>query len=216
MAFGFQRLNCEGKITNGAEITIDTQNAWQHLTNITEGENCNGLSVATGITKSITAFADAGGGQVTVTANGHGIEEGDYVSITGTTNYNGLYQISNVAENTFRITAAWVANDATGTVRHGVHVEIPTGGGGDYIYLGTVCATASTANTTFEFSFLLNNVTNGITRRKFSTNTDVGALSMLGFFHATPGDHLCVGIRNITSGGEITINEAQFVIFKIS
>ena len=33
---------------------------------------------------------------------------------------------------------------------------------------------------------------------------------------ATEGDHISVGLRNITNTGDITINEATFVIFKIS
>jgi hypothetical protein len=68
-----------------------------------------------GDTGSITVFADAGGGQVTVTSAGHGLSNGDSVLITKTTNYDGGYVISNVTTDTFEITATWVADDATGT-----------------------------------------------------------------------------------------------------
>jgi hypothetical protein len=64
---------------------------------------------------SITAFADAGGGLVTVTSANHGLNNGDCVTISGTTNYNGEFTISNVTTNTFDITDTWVSNDATGT-----------------------------------------------------------------------------------------------------
>jgi surface protein len=64
---------------------------------------------------SITAFADAGGGQVTVTTSAaHGYANGHVMRITGTTNYDGSYVISNVAATSFRITAAFVATE-TGT-----------------------------------------------------------------------------------------------------
>jgi surface protein len=64
---------------------------------------------------SITAFADAGGGQVTVTtAAAHGYANNHVMRITGTTNYNGSYVISNVTATSFRITAAFVATE-TGT-----------------------------------------------------------------------------------------------------
>lgn len=66
-------------------------------------------------TGSITAFADAGTGLVTVTSAAHGLVEGDSVTISGTTSYNGTFTISNVATNTFAILDTWVANDATGT-----------------------------------------------------------------------------------------------------
>jgi hypothetical protein len=64
---------------------------------------------------NITAFADAGGGQVTVTTSAaHGYANGHVMRITGTTNYNGSYIISNVTATTFRITAAFVSTQ-TGT-----------------------------------------------------------------------------------------------------
>lgn len=61
--------------------------------------------------KAITAFADAGGGDVTVTSAGHGLSDGETVVITGTTNYDGSYTISNTAADTFDITATWVATE---------------------------------------------------------------------------------------------------------
>lgn len=62
----------------------------------------------------ITAFADAGGGSTTVTSNGHGLPNLATVFIEDTTSYNGWYEISNVATNTYDIVEAFVANDATG------------------------------------------------------------------------------------------------------
>ena len=63
---------------------------------------------------AITAFADAGGGQVTVTSTGHGLYAGDSVTISGTTSYNGTFTIANVTDDDFEITDTWVADDATG------------------------------------------------------------------------------------------------------
>ena len=63
----------------------------------------------------ITVFADAGGGKVTVTSAAHGLKNGRYVVIIGTTSYNGTFQISGVTTNTFDIVDTWVANDATGS-----------------------------------------------------------------------------------------------------
>lgn len=66
--------------------------------------------------KTIISFADAGGGQVTVTSSNHGIPNGNSVDITGTTNYNGNFEISNATTNTFEITDTFVIDDATGTI----------------------------------------------------------------------------------------------------
>lgn len=59
-----------------------------------------------GETGIITAFADAGGGQVTVTSAGHGLSNGDIVWLLDDT-YTGKYTISNVATDTFEITTTF-------------------------------------------------------------------------------------------------------------
>lgn len=66
--------------------------------------------------KSITAFADGGGGTVTLTATAHGMAVGDLISIEGTTNYNGDYIITAKTADTITFAATWVSDDGTGTV----------------------------------------------------------------------------------------------------
>ena len=71
----------------------------------------------------ITVFADAGGGEVTVTTTAnHGMSEGDPVAISSTTNYDGTYTATNITSDTFRITHSWDGDDGTGSwlVRCGV------------------------------------------------------------------------------------------------
>jgi len=65
--------------------------------------------------KTITAFADNGGGTVKATSVGHGLT-GTVASIkiSGTTNYNGVYTVTVIDANNFYFTDTWVANDATG------------------------------------------------------------------------------------------------------
>lgn len=65
---------------------------------------------------SITAFADAGGGITTVTTSAaHGITTQQKVVITGTTNYNGTFTVTNASGSTFDINTAFVVDDATGS-----------------------------------------------------------------------------------------------------
>lgn len=70
---------------------------------------------------SISAFADYSGtviGTTRVTANTHGLQTGEYVIITGSTNYNGTYQITRIDANSFYIFKVYVSTEtATGT-RH--------------------------------------------------------------------------------------------------
>jgi surface protein len=91
------------------DVTLSTANYDGLLTGWTDFTGTGWNSGA------ITAFADPGGGQVTVTtATAHGYANGHVMRITGTSNYNGSYVISNVAATSFRITATFVATE-TGT-----------------------------------------------------------------------------------------------------
>ncbi len=82
--------------------------------------------VETNMAKTITAFAASGTSPATktqVTSAAHGFLDGDVVSISGTTSYNGGWEISNVATNTFDILMVFVADDATGYASNGYLVE---------------------------------------------------------------------------------------------
>ena len=67
----------------------------------------------------ITAFADAGGGNTTVTSTGHGLSNGDPVSINNTIEYNGLFTISGVTVNTFEISRVFVTDEGSGNWESG-------------------------------------------------------------------------------------------------
>lgn len=54
-------------------------------------------------------------GQVTITSANHGLSNGTSVTIDGTTSYDGSYGVTNVATNTFEITAGSGTDPETGT-----------------------------------------------------------------------------------------------------
>ena len=91
---------------NNWVCTIISGTGQENYAIISDYESRNGI---------ITAFADGGGGTVTVTSASHGLANGDAVTISGTTNYNGTFAVSSVADDTFKITDTWVADDATGS-----------------------------------------------------------------------------------------------------
>jgi len=64
---------------------------------------------------SITVFATNGTGGTTVTSATHLQPNEKLVNIAGTTSYNGKHEIFNITANTFDISTAFIANDATGT-----------------------------------------------------------------------------------------------------
>ena len=65
---------------------------------------------------TITSFADAGSGNVTVSSTGHGLISGDRISITSSpdADYDGNYAITYVGANSFTIIASYLA-EASGT-----------------------------------------------------------------------------------------------------
>ena len=80
---------------------------------------------------TITGFASASATTTTVTAT-HTLVAGDMVTITGTTNYDGTYDVESVSTTvSFVITKTYVADDATGTAYwtsedYGYRYAVPT------------------------------------------------------------------------------------------
>lgn len=67
-----------------------------------------------GLSGSITVFASANSTHTTATSSSHGLSDGDIITITGTTSYNGEFTVSGKTANTFNIERVFVADDATG------------------------------------------------------------------------------------------------------
>jgi hypothetical protein len=69
------------------------------------------------IDRNITAVADAGGGNITITSTGHALYAGDVITIAGTTSYNGTFTVvTRTDANNFTVTATFVATE-TGTFK---------------------------------------------------------------------------------------------------
>jgi hypothetical protein len=92
---------------------------------------------------SISSFADAGGGNVTVTTSvAHYLSNGDAITIKNSTNYNGAYTVANAASNTYTIVHAYVAETPAWNTMW--HFTSPTGnfntafgyGAGNYLVRG--------------------------------------------------------------------------------
>ncbi len=70
---------------------------------------------------TISAQANGGSGLVNHTDAGHTLKVDEIVEITGTTSYNGTFEVINVYVDSFDLEQTWVANDATGQWRRGYH-----------------------------------------------------------------------------------------------
>ena len=92
------------------------------LNDLSSGGSYNGAGTPTFtividgvVTGAITVFAANGATSTTVTSTGHGRSNGNLLTIIGTTSYNGSHSISGVTANTYNISVAFIADDATGT-----------------------------------------------------------------------------------------------------
>ena len=123
------RISVSGTIgtfnSSGSNVTISSGESYIQISkNINMGIaivsdiNYNAIAgsnfFAPDITGAITAFADNGSGGTTVTSATHTLTIEQVLEITGTTNYNSIYNISNITTNTFDIDTAFVGDDATG------------------------------------------------------------------------------------------------------
>lgn len=207
-------LGGQGVISGGGAFTIDTQNAW-HMVDTIAPNGGHGMTVTAGTTGAITVFADGGGGtSVDVTSAGHSLVTGDIISITGTTNYNDVFEVNSTSGDDFNVTDTWNGDDATGTFRRGTSGIITADQVGWFIYLWSVSATAAQANSTFDFAVFLDTTPKTPIKRKFSTNTDVGAMAGHSLLENTAGITLSFGVRNTSNAANITINEGAWTMFK--
>ena len=211
--------NGQLKITGGAEFTIDTANEWHAMNTLIVDDSDANIDIRNGLTGSISAFADYSGtvaGTVKATDVGHGLATGDNLTQTGTTNYNGVFQITVIDADNYYFTDTWVADDATGTWRHGSHLTVKQRG---WYRLGWSFSAASAGNN-ISFDFAAFNDATEIDgtelRRKFGSSGDVGVVASTPLIFLEKDAHIWFGIRNVTDATNTTLSEGTLNLSKTS
>lgn len=204
----------EAHISAGGAITVDTTLVWHAVTGFSS-DDAVGVTFNAGSTGAITAYADAGGGQVTVTSAGHSLINGDIVTIAGSTNYNDIYEITNVGVNDFEITAVWAGDDGAGTWRNGSNFVLDVAG--IYLFIWQISAQSVGVNKIFTFTISIDDTieTDGLQRRKFATGGDVGSVSGSFLVNGSAGDIVAFNLLNESDATNITIEQATMNIHKI-
>jgi len=133
------------------------------------------------------------------------------VTITGSTNYNGIFVIANSQTNTYEITDTWAGDDAAGTWNQGSSLTIGTGGSGDFMVNCSCSATPQTNNETFELAIAINATvqTKMVMRRKYGVNGDYGSTTVSGILNVSDADIITFLVQNLDSAGNITIIHAN-------
>ncbi len=217
---GSESTHGEMDITGGAAYTINTTNAWHGYTGFSSGHLTTKVTFDAGKTGAdITAYAtDTGGDRTKVTTTAaHVLVAGNIITITGTTNYNNIYEVlQNIGENDFSIDNDWDANpvnDATGTYALPSCFIIGTDGAGDYMIIWTAGGSAVGADT-FEFGIYHEKTLDHKIPRKYPNN-DVGAWAGCGIIAVSDTDVIWFAVQNTTGTNNIDIDEIQFVIHKL-
>ena len=124
----------------------------------------SGLTFVSGFQSSenaISAYATYNAGtetKVTTSPDPHNLSGGDIITIVGTTNYDGIYQVIQVVNaNNFTINKSWNGvDDAVGSFARGDCLKIPVGGSGDYLLTNIGSAFVSNDPTVFYSYIYLN------------------------------------------------------------
>jgi len=176
---------------NGTASTIETANTPIALRQFTTGSLQN-FTFDAGSTAAISAYADYDGtvaGTVLATST-HGLTTGDIISIRGTTNYNGIFQITVVDSTHFYFTDTWAGDDGASDFDEPSHLVAGTTAAGEYMVTWNMSsAEGGGAGSTFTFAAYINATIHAKSRvqRKFANN-DVGAFGGCGEMTIAAGD----------------------------
>ncbi|NOY50316.1 MAG: T9SS type A sorting domain-containing protein [Chlorobi bacterium] len=146
-------------LSNGDNITITGTTDYNGTFAITNASGST-FDIASAYVSSQTG-AWANHANTIVTSAGHGRTNGQSVTISGTTNYNGTWTVANATANTFEITDDYVANDATGKWVYGEQMV-------GLFYLTGPISNAGTANDLKAFSVLSDATTGYVAGEDFT------------------------------------------------
>lgn len=196
--------------------TIDTADFW-HMVSTTTVGLLNNWTHEVGDTAAITAYADGGGGLVTVTSAGHGMSAGNMISITGSTNYNALEEVVGVHTDTFTVTAAWAGDDGAGTWIKGDSLTAGANSAG--VYAVTFCTTLTPAvnNEIFSFAFSKNAVEceKCRVRNKMGIVGDYKPEPGTALISIAEGDVLNFIVKNVGANGNVTIRHGNINLHRL-
>jgi hypothetical protein len=208
----------EMAVTAQTASTIETANSPHAVVAWVTGAVAN-WTFTTGITNGITAYADYSGtvaGTVKATSNGHGLTTGDYIAIRGTTNYNGVFQITVIDVNEFYFTDTWAGDDGASDFEMGDYLTPGTGADGTYQVTWNMSASeGGAAGSTFQFEIYINTTAQAKVgaERKFANN-DVGSMNGGGIITIAASDRVWFALQP-SGTNDLTIERANICLFEI-
>ena len=210
-------------LSNTTAGVIDTADVWHalSLSELTVG-SLTGWTYADGVRGTdITAYATSDAGartKVTTTAD-HTLTAGDFISITGTTNYNDLYEVMEIVDSkNFTIDKAWdTNNDAIGTYARGGTLTAGVTATGYYSAAWNVTISPAVNAHIFTMGYMVNKIpcTRCRARQKLGTAGDYNTMAGNTIRKLSAGDKVAFIIKNVGAAGNYTIRHGNANFHKI-
>ena len=204
---------------SAAVTAIQQVNDWHLVNGFSEGYSGGGWTFHAGSQLALTAELNNGDGKTVITCAAHGLVDGDVISISNTTSYDGVWVVEQVIPpNTFVIDTVWVANEGAKTGEHGSHfISASALSAGKYLILYSLSITPAAANCRVEATYYCN-ATQEI---KSESRTKLGAIgdyqNVVGFSicDIATSDVISLAIRNVTDAGDFTIRDGNMTLIRI-
>lgn len=200
-------------VTAGSGSLVGASSSWHGYKGFSEGIAA-GLEFIAGIYKNdISGFAtwDSGNKTKVTTTGAHGLSEGDIISLTSTTNYNGVHIISEVGTNDFVIDIAFVSDDGSGILCRPDVLKVDDAGAGNYEILWTAGVSVETDADLCKFGIFINDAPANITPHQFASIDDANSLSGCALVELEAGDVVWFGYENMDHANDITMGEMSFI-----
>lgn len=195
-------------VANVSATSIYKANIWHPISNIATSQYANNMTFIAGAEPGIASIADNGDGSIRITLDStHTFATGDPVSITGTTDYNGNYLVSNGVDSThFDIVHAFTTSDGGHTISPDRFLCNKTMG---YHCMFTMSATATAADVG-EFALMVDATvdTSCLIEHKFLT-TDLDSFSASTVRTINAGSFVFFVIKNATGSRDMTIKNGN-------
>ena len=192
-------------------VVIQEAAEWHLVKDFTSG-TCSGFTFEAGKQLVITAYADNGDSKTKVSVNGHGMDNGDVISIANTANYDGIWLVEQVDTNDFVINTLFAGDDGASVGEQGSGLRCDNArSAGLYLCLYSISFTPAQNGNVWEASIFQNAAykTNLEIQRKTGTAADFGVAMTCGLLTIASGDHVGLAMKNLTAAQNATIRNAN-------
>ena len=202
---------------NATTTVIETANTPIMVNHFTGG-SINGFTFTSGSTGAITAYGDYSGvvaGTVIATSTTHGLTTGDHISIRGTTNYNGILEVTVLDANEFYFTDTYVADDGASDWDEGSYLTVGANSAGNYamVFSGSCSETGGAGSNVLGRAYINATACDKCVGKRKYANNDYGNLPGTAILTLSAGDRIYFTMES-SGTNTITCQYGNFNIHK--